>query len=174
MLLFSVRPQHEAAVGMHASPPFWTSLPSPAPSQPSALPRLCGLLSVNRLHTHREPFPFSLPARQVPLLALAPGYTLVAQMVKHLPTMRETWVQSLGQEDLLEKEMATHSSILAWEIPWTEEPLAIVHGVTKSRTWLSNWTMTTVLNKYSKSGHLNLFLISKGKHLVFHHIIHFS
>ena len=45
----------------------------------------------------------------------------MAQMVKHLPTMRETWVQSLGQEDLLEKEMETHSSILAWKIPWTEE-----------------------------------------------------
>ena len=43
-------------------------------------------------------------------------------MVKHLPTRRETWVQSLGWEDLLEKEMATHSSILAWKIPWTEEP----------------------------------------------------
>ena len=50
---------------------------------------------------------------------------LVAQTVKHLPTMPtmwETWVQSLGQEDLLEKEMATHSSILAWKIPWTEKP----------------------------------------------------
>ena len=43
-------------------------------------------------------------------------------MVKHLPTMQETWVQSLGQEDPLEKEMATHSSILAWKIPWLEEP----------------------------------------------------
>ena len=43
-------------------------------------------------------------------------------MVKHLPTMRETQVQSLGREDPLEKEMATHSSILAWEIPWMEEP----------------------------------------------------
>ena len=48
--------------------------------------------------------------------------SLVAQMVKHLPTMQETRVQSLGWEDLLEKEMATHSSILAWKIPWTEEP----------------------------------------------------
>ena len=47
---------------------------------------------------------------------------LVAQMVKRLPTMRETWVRSLGREDPLEKEMATHSSILAWKIPWTEEP----------------------------------------------------
>ena len=47
---------------------------------------------------------------------------LVAQMVKHLPAIRETWVQSLGWEDPLEKEMATHSSTLAWKIPWTEEP----------------------------------------------------
>ena len=46
----------------------------------------------------------------------------MVQMVKHLPRMQETWVQSLGWEDLLEKEMATHSSILAWKIPWTEEP----------------------------------------------------
>ena len=43
-------------------------------------------------------------------------------MVKRLPTMRETQVQSLGREDLLERELATHSSTLAWEIPWTEEP----------------------------------------------------
>ena len=42
--------------------------------------------------------------------------------VKKLPAMQETWVQSLGQEDSLEKEMATHSNILAWEIPWIEEP----------------------------------------------------
>ena len=46
----------------------------------------------------------------------------MAQTVKHLPTMWETWVQSLDQEVPLEKEMATHSSILAWKIPWTEEP----------------------------------------------------
>ena len=43
-------------------------------------------------------------------------------MVKCLPEMWETWVQSLGQEDFLEKEMATHSSTLAWKVPWTEEP----------------------------------------------------
>ena len=46
----------------------------------------------------------------------------VAQRLKHLPAMRETWVRSLGWEDSLEKEMATHSSILAWRIPWIEEP----------------------------------------------------
>ena len=48
--------------------------------------------------------------------------SLVAQMEKHLSTMRETWVPSLGWEDSPEKEMATHSSILVWKISWTEEP----------------------------------------------------
>ena len=48
--------------------------------------------------------------------------SLVAQLVKNLPAMQETWVRFLGWEDSLEKEMATHSSILAWRIPWTEEP----------------------------------------------------
>ena len=48
--------------------------------------------------------------------------SLIAQLVKNLPAMQKTRVQFLGQEDPLEKEMATHSSILAWRIPWTEEP----------------------------------------------------
>ena len=56
-------------------------------------------------------------------------------MVKNLPAMWETWVLFLGQEDPLEKGMATHSSILAWRIPWTEELWwATVQGVTKSWT----------------------------------------
>ena len=64
---------------------------------------------------------------------------LVAQTVKNLPTMRETWVQPLGLEDALKEDMATHSSILAWRIPtgrgaWR----ATVHGVAKSQTQLSN------------------------------------
>ena len=68
---------------------------------------------------------------------------LVAQRLKHLPPMWETWVRSLDWEDPLEKEMATHSSILAWRIPWTEEPGGLtVHGVAKSRTQLSNLTFT--------------------------------
>ena len=46
-------------------------------------------------------------------------------MVKRLPAMRETWVRSLGQEDPLDKEMAPHSSILTWKIPWTEEPVRL-------------------------------------------------
>ena len=56
------------------------------------------------------------------VLKRSPLSSLLAQMVKLLPTMRETWVQSLGWEDLLEKEMSTHSSILAWKNPWSEEP----------------------------------------------------
>ena len=50
------------------------------------------------------------------------GASLIAQLVKNLPAMWETWVQSLGWEDPLEEGMATHSSILAWRVPWTEEP----------------------------------------------------
>ena len=56
--------------------------------------------------------------------------SLVAQLVKNLPAVQETWVQFLGQEDALEKEMATHSSILAWRIPWREEPGRLAHRVT--------------------------------------------
>ena len=70
---------------------------------------------------------------------------LVAQMVKRLPTMQETWVQSLSREDPLEKEMATDSSILAWKIPWMEEPSRLVHGVTQSQTRLSDFTFTFTL-----------------------------
>ena len=57
-------------------------------------------------------------------------------MVKYMPTMQETQIQFLGQDDPLEKRMAIHSSILAWRIPWTE---VTVHGVTKSRTQQSNF-----------------------------------
>ena len=58
--------------------------------------------------------------------------SLVAQVVKNLCAMQETWVRSLGQEDPLEKGLAIYSSILTWRIPWTD------HGVSKSRTQLSN------------------------------------
>ena len=60
--------------------------------------------------------------------------SLVAQLLKNVPTVWETWVRSLGWEDPPEKGKATHSSILAWRIPWT-----IAHGVEKSRTRLSNF-----------------------------------
>ena len=67
----------------------------------------------------------------------------VAQMVKNLSAMRETWVQFLGQEDPLEKGMAIYSSILAWRIPWTEKPGGLQSlGVAKSPTGLSDLTHT--------------------------------
>ena len=73
-------------------------------------------------------------------LSLCTTTSLVAQTVKHLPTVRETWVRSLGQEDPLEKEMATHSSTLAWKIPWTEERSRLQSMGSQSRTRLSDFT----------------------------------
>ena len=59
---------------------------------------------------------------------------LVTQAVKNPPVMQEMWVQSLGQEDALEKEMATHCSIVAWEIPWTKDPVRLQSmGLQKSQ-----------------------------------------
>ena len=73
--------------------------------------------------------------------------SLVAQMVKHLPIVRETQVQSLGREDLLEKEMAVHSSILAWKIPWTKEPGRLQsmgsQRVTLGHNWVTSLSSTT-------------------------------
>ena len=73
----------------------------------------------------------------------------MAQMVNNLPAMQETRVQSLSWEDTLEKEMATHSSIRAWRIPWTEGPVRrqTVHGVAKSWTQL----MDLLANKETES-----------------------
>ena len=85
---------------------------------------------------------------------------MVAQKLKRLPAMRETKVQSLGWEDPLEKEMATHSSILAWKIPWREEPGGYtVHGVAKSRTRLSNFTFTFLIAS-------SILIIGTTAHLV--------
>ena len=73
----------------------------------------------------------------------------MAQRVKNLPAMRETQVQSLGQEDLLEKGMASHSSILAWEIPWIEEPGGRQSTGSQSQTRLTlNSVGKTKMEKY--------------------------
>ena len=61
-------------------------------------------------------------SRQKRVFYLMTGASLVAQMVKNLPAIQETWVRSLGWEDPLEESMETHSNTLAWRIPWTEEP----------------------------------------------------
>ena len=75
------------------------------------------------------------------------GDFLVTQKVKNLPAMQEIWVESLGQEDPVEKGMATHSSIHAWRIPWTEETGAPDRGVPKSWTQL-NLTLSGDLTFY--------------------------
>ena len=73
--------------------------------------------------------------------------SLVAQMVKRLPTVQETWVQSLDQEDLLEKGMATHSRILAWKILWTEEPGRLQSMGSQRVGHNSNFTYTMFKNR---------------------------
>ena len=75
--------------------------------------------------------------------------SLVAQMVKNLPTIQETQVQFLGQEDPLEKRMATHSNILAWKIPWTEEPSRPQSmGLwTVGQNWMTNTSTCEYLNQ---------------------------
>ena len=80
--------------------------------------------------------------RHIAFLPLCLGTSLVAQMVKNLPAVQETQVWFLGQEEPLEKGITTHSSILAWWIPWTEEP-ATVHA-SQSQTWLRDEHFTIV------------------------------
>ena len=84
-------------------------------------------------------------------------------MVKNLPAMQEIQVRSHGWEDPLEKEVAAHSGILAWEIPWTEEPGGLQSmGVTKSQTQLSNWTTTekkTLLNILFPQIYLMMYIL---------------
>ena len=90
--------------------------------------RRIDILTILRLSIHKHGISVHLTFIQL-------GQTsLVAQTVKRLPTMQETWVQSLGREDLLEKEMATHSSILAWKIPWTEKPGSLQSMGSQSQT----------------------------------------
>ena len=83
--------------------------------------------------------------------------SLVAQAVKNLPAMQETWVPSLGQEDSLEKRMATHSSSLAWRIPWTEEPGGLQSMGSQSQTQLSDshfHLKSQIVNILGPAGHL--------------------
>ena len=82
-------------------------------------------------------------------LMLRKNASLVAQRLKHLPGMWETWVQSLGREDPLEKEMATHSSTLAWRIPWREEPgrLQSMGSQRVGHDWVASLTSLTYVKK---------------------------
>ena len=80
--------------------------------------------------------------------------SLVAQMVKNLPAMQETWVRSLGREDPLEEGMASHSNILAWRIPWTEEAGGL-HSVGTKRAG-HNWTTNTFTSTVLSDGYSSL------------------
>ena len=81
--------------------------------------------------------------------------SLVDQLVKNLTIMQETWVQSLGWEDSLEKEITMHSNILAWKIPWTEEPGRLQSiGLQRVR---HDWAHTTLITAYEKSIFISLF-----------------
>ena len=130
----------------HSLRPPWTALPCPSLS-PRACSNSCRSSRCHRPTISSSGAPFSLCAQLLPASGSFPmslsfwacinsspvssevsafplqvRTSLVAQTVKCLPTMRETRVQCLGQEDLPEKEMATHSSILVWKTPWTEDP----------------------------------------------------
>ena len=85
----------------------------------------------------------------------------MAQTGKHLSTMQETRVRSLGREDPLGKEMAIHSSTIAWKIPWTEEP-GRLHGVPKSWTQLSDFTLPYLTLLYDMCV---VFINSSKEHL---------
>ena len=108
----------EITVRLHLNKTYqkFVFVPSPFPS----LPKLR-----NSTEMEISPAGHSVLPVHLSIEAIRFGFyltSLVAQTVKRLSTTRETWVQSLGQEDSLEKEMATHSSTLAWKIPWMEEP----------------------------------------------------
>ena len=107
---------------------------------------------------------------------------LVAQRLKHLPPMQETWVQSLGREDPLEKEMATHSSILAWRIPWTEEPgrlqstgsQRVGHNWATSPSFLHLHELTTMKSLVTVCHHTELLAYYYWRYsLCYHYIMWF-
>ena len=91
------------------------------------------------LHTAKFPV-FKKKVKQYLLYVYNLWTSLVAKLVKSLPAMQETWVRFLDWEDPLEKEMATHSSILVWRIPWTEEPGRLQSMGSQSRTRLRDFT----------------------------------
>ena len=102
---------------------------------------------------------FSKKSRKFALICVHRLTFPVAQTVKHLPTMWETWVQSLNQEDHLEKEMVTHSSILAWKIQWAEEPGGLqTMGLQRVRhDWATSFYR---LNKTNRNVCLNYIVLN--------------
>ena len=116
---------------------YWSGLPR-APPGAVPNPRLLHLLHWQAGSLPQAPF--GKPLYRIWVASL------VAQLVKNLPAVQETWIWSLGWEDPLENEMATHSSILAWKIPWTEEPgrLQSMGSQRVGHDWASNLNLDTV------------------------------
>ena len=114
-----------------------------------------GLSLLAELHSQAAPYPkkFGGPwlFNFIHQSQLFGGLLWWLKTVKHLPAVWETWVQSLGWEDSLEKEMATHSSTLAWKIPWTEEPGGLQSMGSQSQTRLSNFTSYSVFGSTTLS-----------------------
>ena len=96
--------------------------------------------------------------------------SLVAQMVKNPPAMRETWAQSLGWEDPLEESMATHSSILAWRIPWTEEPdgLQSMESQRVRHSWVTKHTLLLIIYNNNFMYNIQYYI-----HYTFYYILYF-
>ena len=153
----------------------WVAVPfSRGSSQPSYQTQVSGI--VGRFFTvwaTSEAFLMGFPC------GLPPWVSLVAQTVKNLPAMKETWVKTLGQEDPLEKRMATHSSILFWRIPWTEEPggLQSMGSQRVGHDWVINTSLylcvcclhTAVLEWHLPEGKVYLITLFQGpKSLLFH------
>ena len=119
--------QSAAAARSSANPTsFWmvvTNMGERRSAKPLNTPNLLwGMQKSAVVHTVRSGNNTSFLRALLCSYLLSPHSSLVAKRLKCLPLMQETWVRFLGQEDPLEKEMATHSSILAWRIPWMEEP----------------------------------------------------
>ena len=116
-MLGSAVQRHESAIYIHIAPPSWASLSPPYPTPLHPTP----------LNHHRTQSWTPCAIQPLPTSYFTHGSVymlgfLSGSAVKNLPAMQETWVQSLGWEDPLEREIATHSNLLAWRIPWT------VHG----------------------------------------------
>ena len=124
----------------------WTSLQSKGLSR---------VFSNTTVHKHQF-FGAQVSSKRIEQFLLLPVtlYSLVAQMVKSPPAMQETWVLSLDQEDTLENGRATHSHILAWEIPWTEESSSL-QSMWSQRVW-HNWTINTHTHTHTHT-HITLY-----------------
>ena len=106
--------------------------------------------------------------------------SLMAQKVKNLPAVQETWVQSLGQEDALNKELETHSSMLAWRLPWTEEPgglqFSSVQSLSRVQFFVTPWTAAhqaslSITNSQSLLKLMSIVSVMSSNHLVLCHFL---